>query len=388
MKRAFRTMLLALFALALIEPVSAQLSVTVSFGPPALPVYDQPICPGDGYLWTPGYWAYDPDAGYYWVPGTWVEAPEPGYLWTPGWWGWEGGGFLFHEGYWGTEVGFYGGINYGFGYFGDGFYGGRWDGGHFFYNTAVMHVDERSIHNVYIDKTVVNNVTENRVSFNGGQGGISARPTARDQAAEQQRHIPPVAAQTQHVQAARSNPQMRAEANHGKPPVAATSRPGEFSGGSVVPAKAEGAPYRPAPARGAAPTAGGNRPVETPNAERPAEGNVPASRNDNPTHARDLQPHQVENAPSSGNAKADQQYQKQQQKLVDQQNKEHQKLQQQQEKEDQQAAKQTAKPQIRQQTEQRHQQQTQNLEQKHTQQQQQLQSKRPAPRESSPRKPE
>ena len=41
MKRAFRTMLLALFALALIEPVSAQLSVTVSFGPPALPVYDQ-----------------------------------------------------------------------------------------------------------------------------------------------------------------------------------------------------------------------------------------------------------------------------------------------------------------------------------------------------------
>ena len=35
MKRAFRTMLLALFALALIEPISAQLSVTVSFGPPA-----------------------------------------------------------------------------------------------------------------------------------------------------------------------------------------------------------------------------------------------------------------------------------------------------------------------------------------------------------------
>jgi len=225
------------------------------------------------------------------------------------------------------------------------------------------------------------------VSFNGGEGGVSARPTARDQAAEQQRHIPPVAVQTQHVQAARSNPQMRAEANKGKPAVAATSRPGEFSGGGAVPAKAEGAPYHPAPARGSAPVAGGSRPVETPNAERPAEGN-PAPRNDNPTHARDLQPHQVENAPNSGNAKTDQQYQKQQQKLADQQNKEHQKLQQQQEKEDQQAAKQTAKPQVQQQTEQRHQQQTQKLEQKHTQQQQQLQSKRPAPRESSPRKPE
>jgi hypothetical protein len=68
MKRAFRSLLLALFALAFVEPVFAQLSVTVSFGPPALPIYDQPICPGDGFLWIPGYWAYDPDYGYYWIP--------------------------------------------------------------------------------------------------------------------------------------------------------------------------------------------------------------------------------------------------------------------------------------------------------------------------------
>ena len=96
MKRPFRTLLLALLALAFVEPVFAQLSVTVAFGPPALPIYDQPLCLGDGFLWIPGYWAYDPDYGYFWVPGTWVEAPEPGFLWTPGWWGWEGGGFLFH----------------------------------------------------------------------------------------------------------------------------------------------------------------------------------------------------------------------------------------------------------------------------------------------------
>lgn len=385
MKRALRTVLLALFALALIEPVSAQLSVTVSFGPPALPVYDQPICPGDGYLWTPGYWAYDPDDGYYWVPGTWVEAPEPGYLWTPGWWGWEGGGFLFHEGYWATEVGFYGGINYGFGYFGEGFYGGRWDGGHFFYNSAVMHVDETNIRNVYIDKTVINNVNVNRVSFNGGEGGISARASAHDQAIEQQRHIPPVAAQTQHVQTARSNPQMRAEANQGKPPVAATSRPSEFNGRGVVAAKAEGAPYRPAPSHAGAPAAGGSRPAETQNGPRPADGGTAPPRNDNPAHARDLQPHQIQAAPSSGDVKGDQQYQKQQQRLVDQQNKEHQKLQQQQEKEDQQAAKRG--PDQQKQVEQRHQQQTQKLEQKHTQQQNQMQSRQPAQR-PAPRKPE
>jgi hypothetical protein len=373
MKHILRTMLLALIAIAFIKPISAQIGVTVAFDPPALPIYDQPVCPGDGFLWTPGYWAYDPDDGYYWVPGTWVEAPEPGFLWTPGWWGWESGGFLFHEGYWATEVGFYGGIYYGFGYFGTGFEGGRWDGGHFFYNRAVLNVDV-NIHNVY-NTTVVHNEVVNRVSFNGGDGGVTARPTAHEQAVEQQRHIPPVAAQTQHVQAARSNPQMRAESNQGKPPVAATSRPGEFSGSGAVAAKSEGAPYHPAPSRTGAPAAGGNRP----------EGN--ATQNANPTHARDLQPHTVTTTPSSGDAKADQKYQQQQQKLADQQNKEHQKLQQQQEKEDQQAAKQNNQ-QRQQQTEQRHQQQTQQLEQKHTQQQQQLQTRAPAPRPApAPRTP-
>jgi hypothetical protein len=377
MKRTLRSIFIALFALAFLEPIFAQLSVTVSFGPPALPVYDQPICPGDGYLWVPGYWAYDPDDGYYWVPGTWVEAPEPGYLWTPGWWGWENGGFLFHEGFWATEVGFYGGIYYGFGYFGEGFQGGRWDGGHFFYNRAVMNVDVTNIHNVY-NTTIVNNVTVNRVSYNGGEGGITARPTNHEQEVERQQHIPPIAAQTQHMQTARSNPQMRAEANHGRPPVAATSRPGEFSGRGIVAARAEGAPYHPAPSHPRAPTAG---------AGLPAEGGTSVPHNDQPTHARDLQPHQVQPAPSSGDPRADLQYNEQQEKLAAQQNKEHQKLQQQQEKEDQKVAKRNLDQPKQQQMEQRHQQQTQQLEEKHSQQQQQLQSRQPPPR-PSPRKPE
>jgi len=74
--------------LAVPAPSQAQIAVGVSVrvGPPVLPVYAQPICPGPGYIWTPGYWAYG-DEGYYWVPGTWVMAPEPGLLWTPGYWG-------------------------------------------------------------------------------------------------------------------------------------------------------------------------------------------------------------------------------------------------------------------------------------------------------------
>ena len=43
-------------------------------------------------------------------------------------------------GYWGPHVGYYGGVNYGFGYMGIGFAGGVWAGGAFRYNTAVMRV--------------------------------------------------------------------------------------------------------------------------------------------------------------------------------------------------------------------------------------------------------
>src|ERR1700676_5142060 len=114
---------LVLSAIPAIAPTaSAQVAVGISvgFAPPAIPVYEQPVCPGDGYIWTPGYWAWGDD-GYFWVPGTWVEAPEVGFFWTPGYWGWGGSSFVFYDGYWGPTVGFYGGINYGFGYFGHGF---------------------------------------------------------------------------------------------------------------------------------------------------------------------------------------------------------------------------------------------------------------------------
>src|ERR1700690_73777 len=103
--RGIRMWLLLLLLLAV--PASwAQVSIGVSIhvGPPALPVYVQPVCPAPGYIWTPGYWAYGP-AGYFWVPGTWVMAPSVGVLWTPGYWGWGGGGYAWHSGYWGPHVG-------------------------------------------------------------------------------------------------------------------------------------------------------------------------------------------------------------------------------------------------------------------------------------------
>src|SRR5215469_6364331 len=174
-----------------------QVRISVLIAPPPLPVYEQPICPGEDYIWVPGYWAWDADYDdYYWVPGTWVFAPQPGFLWTPPYWAWDDGAYLFHEGYWAPEVGFYGGIVYGFGYFGVGFVGGRWEGDRFFYNRAVTNVNVVNIRNVYHETVNVN--VENRVSYNGGPGGIQARPRPQDEAIARGRRLPPVSAQTQH----------------------------------------------------------------------------------------------------------------------------------------------------------------------------------------------
>jgi hypothetical protein len=230
---------LAALMLTLPSQSSAQIAVgvgiSVHVGPPALPVYPQPICPGPGYLWTPGYWAYG-DAGYYWVPGTWVVAPV-GMLWTPGYWGWGGGVYAWHAGYWGPHVGFYGGINYGFGYGGVGFVGGRWNGGVFAYNTAVMHVDTTVIHTTYVDRTVVH-VNESRVAFNGGEGGVRAEPNAEERSYEHEHHVEATREQMEHQHAASTNRALLASENHGRPSIAATGRAGDFKGHGVVAASA------------------------------------------------------------------------------------------------------------------------------------------------------
>ncbi len=351
--RYIRSLFFALFVLAAPVASYAQVAVAITIAPPVLPVYEQPICPGDGYIWVPGYWAYDYDvADYYWVPGTWILAPEVGFFWTPGYWGWGGGGFIFYDGYWGPVVGFYGGIDYGFGYFGTGYVGGRWDGGHFFYNTSVNNVNTTVIHNTYNTRVDNNGANVTRVSFNGGNGGINARPTTQEEAAAHDRHLPAVAAQTENMQAARSNPQLRASVNHGKPPIAATPRPGVFSGAGVMIAK-EGS-YNP--------------PSRVENTSRPTA-----------IHPNDLPPAERFAAPNTGNAKLDKKYQQQQEKLQAKQDQEKQKLQQTQDQEHQRYAQQKANEAKTQQLEQKHQQQTQQLSQRQSQERQTMQQRQQAP---------
>jgi len=204
----------------------AQISVgiSVNIAPPVLPTYTQPPCPVDGYLWTPGYWAYDQDGGYYWVPGVWVSPPRVGYLWTPGYWGYDGGAYIFHEGYWGPHIGFYGGVNYGYGYAGSGYVGGRWAGNSFQYNTAVVNVNNTVVHNTYVNKTVINNnVTVNNNSFNG-PGGVTAKPQPQERAAERENHIQPTADQINHRQIAVKDQSQFARNNNGHPATAAMNK--------------------------------------------------------------------------------------------------------------------------------------------------------------------
>ena len=305
--RAVRFLAFALLLLIIPAVVSSSSSaqigigigISVHVGPPALPVYEQPICPGPGYLWTPGYWGWNDDAGYYWVPGTWVVAPV-GLLWTPGYWGWNNGLYVWNAGYWGPHIGFYGGINYGFGYGGVGFVGGEWRGGAFFYNSAVMHVDTVHITNVYVNRTVIVN-NESHVAFNGGEGGIAVHATAQEEAYSREPHQPPVAAQTEHEHAASQNRAMFASENHGAPAVAATARPGEFSGHGVVAAKAAGAPYHapamsPKEARAASPAESRG------NESRANETRANETRNNNNSRSF-TPPAHTENAPRAENAR-------------------------------------------------------------------------------------
>lgn len=193
---------------------AAAVLFSVGVAPPPITVFDQPPCPGDGYIWVPGYYQYG-DYGWYWVAGLWVLPPAPGDLWTPGYWGFEGGHYLWHAGYWGPTVGFYGGVNYGNGYPGTGFTGGRWEGGVFRHNVAIARgVDTKVVHNTYEDRTVVRPMTgTNNHSFNG-KGGLTARPTPEETRAASAPHQGPTPAQESHAQEAHNSHL----AAHGAPP--------------------------------------------------------------------------------------------------------------------------------------------------------------------------
>lgn len=196
---------------------SARVSVGVfvNFGPPALPYYVQPPCPAPGYIWTPGYWAWAPPYGYYWVPGAWVAPPFVGALWTPGYWDRDDDddGYRWRPGYWSTRVGFYGGIDYGYGYTGNGYHGGYWNHGSFFYNRAVNRIDDRRFAHAYY-RGVDEHFRERHISYHG-PGGVEARPARGEFNPSRERRFGPVAEQVRQDHYARNHAEQHWDGGHG-----------------------------------------------------------------------------------------------------------------------------------------------------------------------------
>ena len=148
----------------------------------------------------------------------------------------SGGFYAWHPGYWGPHVGFYGGVNYGFGYGGIGFYGGEWRGGAFAYNSAVANFGGVHVTNVYVDRTIVERntiVNQNHVSFNGGTG-ISTRPSPMEMQAEHENHFQPTANQMQHETFAGQDRSQLASINHGTPGTPASFEHERLSSGCAT----------------------------------------------------------------------------------------------------------------------------------------------------------
>ncbi len=267
----------------------ARIGISVNFGPPALLWYPQPVLPGEGYFWVPGYWGWG-SYGYFWVPGAWMWPPMIGFLWTPGYWGWNGGYYWWYPGYWGRRVGFYGGISYGYGYSGRGYDGGYWRHGHLHYNRAVLNVNTDKSRFTY-RKPVVRPHRGRRISYNGGKGGIALRPTVEQQVRTHERHLGLTTAQTRHRERARRDPALRFVNNHGTPPVLLRHQMGRA--GAYGHGRPEPMPRHPAPLRGHERPAGRPMPpVIAPHdrfrpmrpAERPHRYNRPAPPVREPVH--------------------------------------------------------------------------------------------------------
>ena len=216
------------------QPRPASAADKVTTAPPTLPSYAQPAIPKEGYLWMPGFWAWRKDVpDYYWVPGTWVKPPHAGLLWTPPYWSRADGGYVFNAGFWAEAIGYYGGIDYGYGYTAEGYRGGRWENGTFFYNSAANNLGSLTIAHVY-DQTIAPDDHSVRVSFNGGSRGTKARPTPDQERLARNSHVAPTAEQEQHFEMAAKDRSLYSKLNRDQPGVAATSRAGDFNGPAVT----------------------------------------------------------------------------------------------------------------------------------------------------------
>lgn len=206
----------------------------VTLAPPTLPSYEQPAIPADGYLWVPGFWAWRksvPD--YFWVPGTWVRPPQSGLVWTPPYWSRTGDSYTFHAGYWASQVGYYGEIEYGFGYPGTGYQGGRWSHGTFYYNRSFNNLGSVGIANAY-------GHASGRGDDSSRAGDDEAPPvdaaprSQKENRSINPRHIDATFEQRRHFELAAMDRSLYSKQNGGAPAVAATPHAGVLAGDGIT----------------------------------------------------------------------------------------------------------------------------------------------------------
>jgi hypothetical protein len=96
-KKLALTLLLAL-SLAPAAAI-AQVGVVVRVAPPAPVVEHYGPPPHPGWVWQPGYQAWDGNR-YAWHAGVWVAPPHPGARWVAHRWVHHNGGWVMQEGHW------------------------------------------------------------------------------------------------------------------------------------------------------------------------------------------------------------------------------------------------------------------------------------------------
>lgn len=99
-RRSVLGLLSGMSILASIPGFAARVGVVVGVAPPAPIAEPIPPPPAPGYVWQPGYWAWN-GVQYVWVPGRYVLAPFPGAIWIGGEWiRHDHHGWVWRPGHW------------------------------------------------------------------------------------------------------------------------------------------------------------------------------------------------------------------------------------------------------------------------------------------------
>ena len=112
-------------AYAPLPSMAQDVQLYIGSAPPA-PLYERAPAVRRGYVWSPGYWAWNGHR-HHWVTGTYI-VERPGYVYAPPAWQQRGGRWYMEQGRWSSRGDHYAGNGYGRqGFYDNGYRGGDRD---------------------------------------------------------------------------------------------------------------------------------------------------------------------------------------------------------------------------------------------------------------------